>query len=38
MQSAQGSTELSADMAPGIYTVKVTDAQGKVNVAKLVVK
>ena len=38
MQSAQGSTELSADMAPGIYTVKVTDAQGKVNVAKLVVE
>ena len=38
MRVAQGSTELSADMAPGIYTIKVTDAQGQVYVNKLVVK
>ena len=31
-------SELSADMAPGIYTVKVIDAEGKVYVDKLVVK
>ena len=33
-----GSNELSVDMASGIYTIKVTDAQGKVYVDKLVVK
>lgn len=38
MRVAQGSNQLSADMAPGIYTIKVTDAQGKMFVDKLVVK
>lgn len=31
-------SELSADMAPGIYTIKVIDAEGHVYVDKLVVK
>ena len=31
-------TQLAADMAPGIYTIKVTDAEGNVYVDKLVVK
>jgi len=34
---AEGS-QLAADMAPGIYTIKVTDAEGNVYVDKLVVK
>ena len=37
VRMTQGS-ELSADMAPGIYTIKVTDAEGNVYVNKLVVK
>jgi hypothetical protein len=37
MRMTQGS-ELSADMAPGIYTIKVTDAEGRVYVDKLIVK
>lgn len=31
-------SQLAADMAPGIYTIKVTDAEGKVYVDKLIVK
>ena len=31
-------SELSADMAPGVYTVKVIDAEGHVYVDKLIVK
>ena len=38
LRVAEGNNELAADMAPGIYTVKVTDAQGKVYVDKLIVK
>ena len=34
---AEGS-QLAADMAPGIYTIKVTDAEGNVYVDKLIVK
>jgi hypothetical protein len=37
VRMAEGS-QLAADMAPGIYTIKVTDAEGKVYVDKLVVK
>jgi hypothetical protein len=37
MRMTQGS-ELSADMAPGIYIIKVTDAEGRVYVDKLIVK
>ena len=38
MRVAEGSNRLSADMTPGIYTVKVTDVEGNVSVDKLVVK
>jgi len=31
-------SQLAADMAPGIYTIKVTDAEGNVYVDKLIVK
>lgn len=37
VRMAEG-TQLAADMAPGIYTIKVTDAEGKVYVDKLIVK
>ena len=37
VRMAEGS-QLTADMAPGIYTIKVTDAEGKVYVDKLIVK
>lgn len=37
VRMAEGS-QLAADMAPGIYTIKVTDAEGNVYVDKLVVK
>lgn len=37
VRMAEG-TQLAADMAPGIYTIKVTDAEGNVYVDKLVVK
>lgn len=38
MNVVPGPAELSANMTPGIYTVKVTDAEGNVYVNKLVVK
>lgn len=37
VRMAEGS-QLAADMAPGIYTIKVTDAEGNVYVDKLIVK
>ena len=37
VRMAEGS-QLAADMAPGIYTIKVTDAEGNVFVDKLIVK
>ena len=37
VRMAEG-TQLAADMAPGIYTIKVTDAEGNVYVDKLIVK
>ena len=37
VRMAEG-TQLAADMAPGIYTIKVTDAEGNVFVDKLIVK
>ena len=37
IRMAEG-TQLAADMAPGIYTIKVTDAEGNVYVDKLIVK
>jgi hypothetical protein len=37
VRMAQGS-QFAADMAPGIYTIKVTDAEGNVSVDKLIVK
>ena len=37
VRMAEGS-QLAADMAPGIYTIKVTDAEGNVFVDKLIIK
>lgn len=37
VRMAEGS-QLAVDMAPGIYTIKVTDAEGNVFVDKLIVK